>query len=144
MRYGLERGSAVMALLGVALLVALLAALLVDVGRVLAARSQVAAAADAAALAAAPVTFRPFGASGTPAQEAARFAAANGARLVRCQCPVDTTWNDREVEVVVEATAALSLLGAVTLQASSRAEFIPTNLPQEPVPMPPDAPPPPR
>lgn len=129
---GNERGAAGLALLGVGLLLLIVSVLLVDVGRVLAVRSQVAAAADAAALAAAPVTFRPFGAAGSPAEEAARFARANGARLVSCSCPVDATWETREVEVLVEADARLYVLGDVTIRATSRAEFVPTNLPREP------------
>ena len=76
-------------LLAVGGFVVVLAVLLADLGGFLAARLQASAAADAAALAAAPVTFRRFGSAGTPIDEAARFAVANGARLVTCRCPVD-------------------------------------------------------
>ena len=51
----------------------LLSAIVTDLGVFIAYRLQVAAAADAAA----PVTFRPYGAAGGPAAEAARFAAEN-------------------------------------------------------------------
>lgn len=98
----------------------------VDLGRYMAASSQAATAADAAALAAAPVTFRPFGARGSPVAEAARLAAANGSRLVWCACSVDTGFARREVEVVVTARVDLVLLGSRWVRASSRAEFIPT------------------
>jgi secretion/DNA translocation related TadE-like protein len=123
-----ERGSASLLIVGVAGLVLVLAVLVVDVGVFLAARLQAEAAADAAALAAAPVTFRPFGAAGTPAQEAARFASANGTRLVVCRCPLDPTWNERGVEVVVERWVHLVLLGDHLVRAASRAEFDPGRL----------------
>ena len=67
-----ERGSAAILVLGVAGLVMVLTIGVADVGLILSARLEAAAAADAAALAAAPVTFRPFGAAGTPAAEANR------------------------------------------------------------------------
>ena len=99
-----------------------------DVGILLAARLQAATAADAAALAAAPVTFRPFGAAAGPAEEARRLAAVNGARLSRCVCPIDSSWEARSVDVVVERVANLIGFGAVTVRASSRAEFDPSKL----------------
>jgi hypothetical protein len=98
------------------------------IGAGIAIRLQVAGAADAAALAAAPVTFAPFGATGTPEQEAARFARLNGSRLVRCRCPIDRSWRSRTVSVVVERPVAIPLVGRVTIRASSRATFEPTAL----------------
>ena len=123
-----DSGSA--AVLGLALIgfVLLLAAALGAVGALLRARVEVLAAADAAALAAAPVTFRPFGAAGTPAQEAARFAVDNGTRLVRCVCPVDPSWGPREVEVEVEKQVRLWPAGLIAVRATSRAEFTPGAL----------------
>ncbi len=115
-------------LLAVGGLVVVLTVLLADVGGFLAARLQASAAADAAALAAAPVTFRPFGSAGSPIDEAARFAVANGARLVTCRCPVDPSWSPREVEVVVAVSVDLMVFGATEAQARSRAEFIPIEL----------------
>jgi nucleotide-binding universal stress UspA family protein len=115
----------------------LLAILVADVGGFLAARQQAAAAADAAALAAAPVTFRPFGATGSPTREAARFAAANGASLVWCRCAVDRTWEAREVEVLVQRSVDLVLLGSRRITVRSRAEFVPTKLAASLPPLPP-------
>lgn len=117
-----------MLLLAVAGLVVILTLGVADAGIALAARLQAAAAADAAALAAAPVTFRPFGAGGSPTAEAQRLAAANGAVLSRCTCPVDHTWRSRVVEVEVERRVALFGVGTITVRASSRAEFAPTLL----------------
>ena len=123
-----EQGSAAVLLLTVAGLVLVLALGVADVGIAFSARLQAAAAADAAALAAAPVTFRPFGATGSPAAEARRLARANGAVLRKCSCPVDRTWRSRVVEVVVERRVALLGLGTITVRASSRAEFAPVAL----------------
>ena len=58
-------------LLAVAGLILLLAAGLGAAGAYLRVRVEASGAADAAALAAAPVTFLPFGAEGSPAEEAA-------------------------------------------------------------------------
>lgn len=123
-----ERGAAGILLLGVAALVMLLAMGLGLVGAVLRARVEATAAADAAALAAAPVTFLPFGALGTPAEEAARFAAANGATLLACDCPLDPSWNPRTVSVEVSRRVTLGGVGLLTVTAKSRAEFVPALL----------------
>ncbi len=123
-----ERGSAAVLLLAVAGLVLVLALGVADAGIAFSARLQTAAAADAAALAAAPVTFRPFGATGTPVAEARRLARANGAVLVHCACSIDRTWRPRVVQVVVERRVSLLGLGAITVRASSRAEFAPAAL----------------
>lgn len=98
------------------------------VGATAAAYAGAASAADAAALASAPVTFLPFGASGTPRQEASRFAKANGASLVSCSCPVDPSWNSRTVTVTVARAISLPVLGRLTITATSRAEFDPMKL----------------
>ncbi|MCL1593912.1 MAG: hypothetical protein M3132_06125 [Actinomycetia bacterium] len=98
------------------------------VGSGIAAYAKAAVAADAAALAAAPVTFRPFGAIGTPEQEAARFAAANGSLLTDCRCPVDRSWSRRTVEVRVIRTVSVPGIGAIAVSASSRATFDPSKL----------------
>jgi hypothetical protein len=86
------------------------------------------AAADAAALAAAPVTFLPFGAKGTPAEEAARFAAANGTRLVWCVCPPNPSWEPRTIEVEVEKEVEVWPLGTFIVKGHGRAEFVPSML----------------
>lgn len=114
--------------LSLIMLVLMLAVALGAVGAGFAGYVQAAGAADAAALAAAPVTFRPFGAAGSPAQEAARFAAANGTRLVRCVCPVDRSWNERTVTVVVERPVTVPALGTFTVRATSLATFEPAAL----------------
>lgn len=123
-----QRGSVTPLLLAVAGVVLVLAVGVADVGILLAARLQAAAAADAAALAAAPVTFRPFGATSGPDAEAQRLAAANGARLTACSCDTDPSWNARIVVVTVERRVPLLGLGTVTVAASSRAEFDPAKL----------------
>jgi secretion/DNA translocation related TadE-like protein len=123
-----ERGSASLALLGVAGLVLVLAMGLVAVGNLLRARVEASTAADAAALAAAPVTFLPFGARGTPSEEAARFAALNGARIISCSCPVDHSWEPRTVEVRTERVVAIWPLGVFRVQGVGRAEFVPALL----------------
>jgi secretion/DNA translocation related TadE-like protein len=122
-----ESGSIV---IGVALigLVVLMMVAVGAVGGVIGSYTKAAGAADAAALAAAPVTFRPFGASGSPADEAALFARANGARLVSCRCAVDRSWDTRTVEVTVERMGSIPGLGVVRVRATSRATFEPAAL----------------
>lgn len=123
-----ERGAVTPVLLAVLAVVLVLAIGIADVGILLAARLQAGAAADAAALAAAPVTFRPFGAAAGPVEEAHRLAAANGARLVGCACRTQPSWETRTVLVVVERRVPLIGFGAVTATASSSAEFDPAKL----------------
>jgi secretion/DNA translocation related TadE-like protein len=125
-----ERGAAGVVLLGVVGIVVVLGLIVADVGLYLRARASAATAADAAALAAAPVTFAPFGAAGSPTAEAARLAAANGALLLTCTCPPDSSWAPRTVQVVVAVEVELLLFGHHQVPASSRAEFVPTALPQ--------------
>jgi len=123
-----DDGSAAVLLLAVAAVVLVLAAAIGATGSFLRARIEASAAADAAALAAAPVTFLPFGAAGTPAEEAARFAGMNGADLLSCACPTDPSWRTRVVTVVVARRARLWPFGTVTVTARSRAEFVPALL----------------
>lgn len=123
-----ERGAATPLLLGVAAFVLLLAVGLGDVALLIGARLQAAVAADAAALAAAPVTFDDFGARAGPVAEARRFASANGGRLVRCRCPVDRSWEARTVVVEVARPVFLPGWGTVTVRAASTAEFEPSRL----------------
>src|SRR5690606_5173336 len=77
-----ERGGATIVAVALISGLVVVAAGLAAVGRVVAAYTQATAAADAAALAAAPLTFLP----GDPVFEAAAYARANGAELVRCGC----------------------------------------------------------
>ncbi len=123
-----ERGAAALPMLALIGVVVVLAALVVDAGYYLAARAQASTAADAAALAAAPLTFAPFGSTGSPREEAARYASANGAELVTCDCRTDRTWATRRVTVVVERPVDLLLLGDRTVQAKGSAEFTPVDL----------------
>jgi secretion/DNA translocation related TadE-like protein len=109
-------------------LVLVLCAAVIGLGQVLVARAVAQSAADAAALAAAPVTFRPFGAMAGPSEEARRFAESNGARLVSCRCTQDPTWAPRTVEVEVEVIADVLGLGSGRVQAVAAAEFIPLAL----------------
>jgi secretion/DNA translocation related TadE-like protein len=114
-------------LLGIVAVTLLLVVVVADVGSYVTARARAAAAADAAALAAAPVTFRPFGAAGGPRNEASRFAASNGARLVSCRCGQDPSFEERVVEVEVEVPARTILFGSLPVWAASRAEFRPVR-----------------
>lgn len=123
-----ERGSASLALLGVMGLVLVLAAGLGAVGVYLRARVEASTAADAAALAAAPITFLPFGSKGPPVDEAIRFARLNGARVIACVCPRDQSWEPRTVQVTTERTVEIWPLGVFTVQGVGRAEFVPALL----------------
>lgn len=123
-----ERGSAAALLLAVAGIVLVLTLGVADVGIAFGARLQAAAAADAAALAAAPVTFRSFGATGGPVDEARRLATANDATLSGCACRIDRSWRSRVVVVEVERSVALFGMGTITVSATSTAEFDPTKL----------------
>jgi len=123
-----QRGSAAVLLVAVAGFVLLLAVVLGAIGVCLRARVEAVAAADAAALAAAPVTFAAFGAEADPAAEASRFAALNGTRLLECACPVDPSWEPRTVTVRVARDVVLWPMGSVTVTAVGRAEFVPALL----------------
>ncbi|GMQ99086.1 MAG: hypothetical protein BMS9Abin17_1636 [Acidimicrobiia bacterium] len=122
-----ERGSVGLGIAAVGMAVLLVAAV-GSVGAGITAYAQAATGADAAALAAAPVTFRPFAAAGSPRDEAVRFAAANGSRLISCRCPVNRSWDSRSVEVTVARTVSILGIGEVTITASSRATFDPSKL----------------
>ena len=122
--------SGVASLIGAALVaVGLVFAFLVsDVAHLVEARARLLVAADAAALAAAPVTFAPFGAVGLPIAEATRFAAANGAELIECRCPIDQSWSQRDIIVTVGGSVDLVLLGHRNIQATAAARFRPVDL----------------
>ena len=117
-----------MVLLAAAGVILLLAVAVGAVGQYLAGYSRARAAADAAALAAAPVTFRPFGAEGSARREAAIFAGANGAELVACRCGHDPSWEPRTVVVTVSRAFPVLLFGPRSVRATARAEFVPTRL----------------
>ena len=123
-----ERGSVSLLVVGFLGMVVVLGMMLGAAGQFLSAQSRVQAAADAAALAAAPVTFRRFGSSGDPAAEAARLAGANGARLIRCLCSIDRSWDSRIVEVEVGEEINLLGLGLLEVRGKAAAEFVPVQL----------------
>ncbi|MBT8208624.1 MAG: hypothetical protein HKN07_10320 [Acidimicrobiia bacterium] len=85
-------------------------------------------AADAAALAAAPVTFDPTPSADHPCAVASAYASANGATLATCDARPDLTWNARTVEVSVVVTAELFLVGSTGVTGRSAAEFRPVDL----------------
>ncbi len=124
-----DRGSATVLVVAVLLPVAVLGIVLViGVGRLATARAALQAAADAAALAAAPATFHPFDGPPDPEAAAARMAEANGATLGSCSCRIDRTWGPRVV--VVEVERRIRVLGpfSATVTARAAAEFTPVDL----------------
>lgn len=123
-----ERGAAGIVTAAVGGFVVLFTISLALIGGVQMARLRATTAADAAALAAAPVTFLPFGAEGTPTEEAARFARLNGAGLISCDCAVDHSFEPRSVRVRVRVTVDVPLLGSFAAEATGRAEFVPAAL----------------
>ena len=133
-----ERGSVSVFTAGVMVMIGVLIVGLTGIGQVLLAKSRAAAAAEAGALAAAPVTFRPFGATGTATREAARLVRANGAELVACSCPHDPGYDPRTVTVTARAPVSVLGLGEFALEATAAAEFRPVALLREP--RPPQAP----
>lgn len=102
--------------------------LVADIVRYVSAGIGASTAADAAALAAAPLTFAEFGPSSSPAAEAERYARLNGATLVTCRCTEDPSWSTRSVEVIVAVPVDLALFGRRQLRAVGRAEFSPAQL----------------
>ena len=93
--------------------------------QIITARTLATAAADAAALAAAPMTFPPVAGGRSPLAEASHLARANGATLVSCLCPQVATFAPRQVEVTVVFPVDLPILGLRWVEGSSAAEFIP-------------------
>ncbi len=118
----------VAALAGLAVLLCLL---VTDVAVIVAKREQLATAAEAAALAAAPLTFNEFATGGDPVRAARQVATANGAGLVSCSCSYDHSWAPRTVVVRVSAEIDLRLLGSRNLFAVAAAEFRPVALEQK-------------
>jgi hypothetical protein len=123
-----ESGSIAVATLGGTGLLLILALWLGALAQVSVARLDAATAADAAALAAAPVTFLPFGSVGSPFDEAARFARLNGADLLSCVCAVDRSFSNRTVVVRVANAVQLPFVGEIRIEAVGRAEFLPALL----------------
>lgn len=80
-----ERGNVTPVVIGLVALILMLVLGLADLGTFFLARSKAQTAADSAALAAAAELI-PGGGAGDPERQAARFAQANGARLLSCAC----------------------------------------------------------
>lgn len=123
-----DSGAAGVIVAGLVAVAVVLTLLLIDVARAYEARAGLATAADAAALAAAPLTFQQFGGSRGPREEARAIAAANGAVLLVCQCPIDRSWDRRQVLVTVGRPIDFAFLGRRRLTATAAAEFWPTLL----------------
>ena len=123
-----QAGAATLLVSGLLAVSVLAAGLLLDVAQVAATRAGLTAAADAAALAAAPITFAGFGSDSHPRAAAAAIAAENGARLEACHCDIDRSWAARTVVVVVSADTDLLLLRDRRLQATAAAQFRPVLL----------------
>lgn len=119
-----DRGSATVV---AALLVTMVMAALVGLGSLTVlygVRSEANTAADAAALAAAVATY-PAAGAGDPRAEAARYAAANGAEVVSCDCPVDPSLEVRSATVVVEKKVTVPFFGTLGVRAGATGEFDP-------------------
>jgi secretion/DNA translocation related TadE-like protein len=115
--FGGDRGSVSVLAAAVMLMVLVMALATADVARALGAASRAQAAADAAALAAAQAIVEPTGED--PAAGAARFAVANGAELVKCDCSPGGT--EAVVTVRVAISGLLLLRNGRTTTAAARA-----------------------
>lgn len=120
-----ERGAGSVLTVAAMSLVVLVGLAVLGAAQVITARARAVAAADAAALAAAPTTFPPLARGRSPIEEALRVAEANGARLVSCICFQVATFEARQVEVTVVFPVDLPMLGRRWVEASSAAEFVP-------------------
>jgi secretion/DNA translocation related TadE-like protein len=119
-----DRGSATVVAV---MLVGLVMAALVGLGSLTVlygVRAEANNAADAAALAAAVATYPPAGA-GDPRAEAARYAAANGAVVVSCDCPIDSRLDVRSAMVIVEKEVTVPFFGTLKVRAGATGEFDP-------------------
>jgi secretion/DNA translocation related TadE-like protein len=120
-----ERGSVSIVVAAIVLVVLVLSVGLVDVARVLVARSHARTAADAAALAVAQELALPSGAE--PADVAAAYAERNHAILNDCVCVAGTT--DATVTVSIVVDGFLLVTGERTVTARARAVV---EMPSEP------------
>ncbi len=119
-----QQGSATVVMTAVTGMLAICLVATAALGGLLAARAAAMLAADAAALAAAVATYPATGRR-PPSDEAARAAAANGAVLISCVCPVDPGLGSRVVTVRAVVEVDVPLFGHLHVSASSRAEFDP-------------------
>ena len=123
-----DRGSVTLFAIGAVVLGLALMVGVTAVSQVLIARNRVIAAAEAGALAAAPVTFRPFGAGGSAVDEAARMVGSNGATMVRCDCSPDPGYARRTVTVTAMVMVSVLGLRETRMEATAVAEFRPVAL----------------
>jgi secretion/DNA translocation related TadE-like protein len=119
-----EKGAVTVALSAVVAILIAASLAVAAVGSLYAARTQAQAAADAGALAAAAATYPPVGWD-APQVMARRAVAANGARLLSCQCPRDATLRARVVVVTAAIEADVPIFGTLTIRGAGRAEFDP-------------------
>lgn len=119
-----EGGSSTIVMTGIVGLLALVTAATTGLGLAYSARAQAQTAADAAALAAAVATY-PATSIGNPLTQAREAAAANGALLVSCACPMDASLGARVVTVATGVIVDVPLFGRLDVRARSRAEFDP-------------------
>lgn len=112
-----ERGSISLLAAGVIVMVGVMVLATADVTRALTAAARAQAAADAAALAAAQEIVEPSGED--PAAAADRYAVANGAQLVSCDCPAGGS--EAVVTVRVEISGLLLLRSGRQTTATARA-----------------------
>jgi secretion/DNA translocation related TadE-like protein len=100
-----ERGSISVVTAAVMVVLLALAMASADAAKALSTSSRAQAAADAAALAAAQSLVSPAG--GDPQEAASAYAEANGATLVRCDCPSGATEVTVEVRMSIGPTLLL-------------------------------------
>lgn len=120
-----ERGSGTILALALMMVIMVVGLALLAAVQVVTARARAVTAADAAALAAAPLTFPALTGGERPEEAAFVAAAANGSRLLVCSCPILETFDPRSVQVEVETTTRVVIVGEVKVRASSRAEYVP-------------------
>lgn len=119
-----DDGSTAVLVSGVIGTIAALSIAVAGLGLAYSARAQAQTASDAAALAAAVATYPPA-LDGAPLDRARQVAEANGAALVSCTCPVDSTMSARVVTVVTAVAVEAPMFGHLEMEATSRAEFDP-------------------
>ena len=124
-----DRGAAGTLLLAVLLPVAVVGtALVLGLSQLAIARAAAQAGADAAALAAGPITFHAYDGRGDPVAAARDAAEDNGLTLVRCECRKDATWAERTVVVGVETGVRVLGIYPVVVTAEAAARFTPVDL----------------
>lgn len=120
----IDTGSSMVLMAGLVSVIAAVSVAVAGLGLAYSARAQAQTASDAAALAAAVGTYPPAS-TGAPLQRARQAAVANGARVVSCSCPVDSSMRPRAVTVVAVVSIEAPVFGHLDVEATSRAEFDP-------------------